>query len=66
MLQYNIFITHDNVKEGSNVFTAQKISDPQEISASHSPNRQGELEVKHTQISIVSILCYSTTIIHLL
>ncbi|KAK1401124.1 hypothetical protein POM88_000729 [Heracleum sosnowskyi] len=51
---YNIAIclTEDNVKKGSNVYNASKISDPEEMSASHSPNFKSSIELKPTEMSI--------------
>ncbi|KAK1375148.1 hypothetical protein POM88_031341 [Heracleum sosnowskyi] len=54
---YNITITitNENVKEGSRVYNAAKISDPNEISGNHSPNDKNNIEVKPTEIFMVSL-----------
>ncbi|KAK1395003.1 hypothetical protein POM88_014059 [Heracleum sosnowskyi] len=57
---YNITITitNANVKEGSRVYTAAKISDQTEISGNHSPNDNNNIEVKPTEISMVSLYIF--------
>ncbi|KAK1377746.1 hypothetical protein POM88_024490 [Heracleum sosnowskyi] len=51
MYNITICLTEDNVKKGSNVYNASKISDPEEMSATHSPFFKSSVELQPTEMS---------------
>lgn len=50
-----ISISEENVKQGSQVFNATKISKPLEISATNSPGTQTSIQINSTAVPTVSL-----------
>lgn len=51
---FTLYVSKENVLQGSNVYTAVKVSDAEEISGHHSPAENISTEIKQTEISQVS------------
>ncbi|KAL1831301.1 hypothetical protein ACET3Z_000952 [Daucus carota] len=48
---FTLYVSKENVIQGSNVYTAVKVSDAQEISDNHTPAEKCQPEIKQTEIS---------------
>ncbi|XP_074336551.1 uncharacterized protein LOC141673705 [Apium graveolens] len=51
---FTVRVSKENVLEGSNVYTAEKVSHPEEISATHDPEGKISLAIKPTDNSQIS------------